>query len=452
MLLPVSKGTQEWFGLGLTLVDGIDTLLIMKSVVCQSEGNDDALCKWFEEQEGNAKEWVKTDLNLARDINVNLFEVTIRVLGGLLSAYHLSKDQIYLDKALILGEGLIPAMRDSPSGIPHADVNLKHKKAHNPTWTEDSSLAELTTIQLEFKYLAVLTGRKDFWTLAENVMEKIAALPKWQGLVPIHINPATGRWSGNLTTLGARGDSYYEYLLKQYLFTDKKEPRYWDRYAEAMRGVHNLLVKREMSHGEDALTYIAEANAGSIIKKMDHLVCFLPGLLALGAHRVPEKVDPRDMELAKKLTETCRAMYTRTGSGIAPEIVKFREKTQGTELQIDPGYDSYNFLRPETVESLHVMHYVTKNSTYQDWGWDIFTKWEKHAWVETGGYTMLNDVQQKVPPKGDKMESFFLSETLKYLFLLFEDHDAPNISLENYVFNTEGHPLPVWPLDSSIFK
>jgi len=159
-------------------------------------------------------------------------------LGGLLSAYHLSdKDQLYLDKALELGEGLLPAIVDSPSGIPFAgdptlapihptlapihpklpsaDVNLKDRKAHNPAWTEESSLSEVTTIQIEFKYLAVLTGRKEFWVNyctnpvekrefspflrhferhfnniltkvhAENVMEKIAALPKWR----CHFNP-----------------------------------------------------------------------------------------------------------------------------------------------------------------------------------------------------------------------------------------------------------------------
>jgi len=153
------------------------------------------------------------------------------------------------------------------------------------------------------------------------------------------------------------------------------------------------------------------------------------------------------MALAKALTETCYAMYERSPSGIAPEIVKFKARSEGEEMTGDPGYDSMNFLRPETVESLHIMHLTTKNQTYQDWGWEIFTKWEKHAWVPTGGYTCLNDVKQATPPQGDKMESFFLSETLKYLFLLFEDPDAPNVSLKDYVFNTEGHPLPIWTLD-----
>merc|ERR1712100_618945 len=185
---------------------------------------------------------------------------------------------------------------------------------------------------------------------------------------------------------------------------------------------------------------------------MDHLVCFLPGLLALGAHAVPEKAPPRDLELAKKLTETCWHMYARVPSGIAAEIVKFNPGGGAGEIHMEPGYDSMNFLRPETVESLHIMHYVTRNASYQDMGWEIFTKWEKHAWVVTGGYTMLNDVKQVPPPKGDKMESFFLSETLKYLFLLFEDPEKPAVSLRDYVFNTEGHPLPIWEFDANKFS
>merc|ERR1711871_589366 len=150
-------------------------------------------------------------------------------------------------------------------------------------------------------------------------MEKVALLPKWHGLVPIHINPNTGRWSGNLTTLGARGDSYYEYLLKQYLLTNRSELRFWDRYNEAMQGLHQHLVQEART-----LTYIAEADHGNLNKKMDHLVCFLPGLLALGAASEPGKAPPEDMQLAKRLMETCYAMYARSPSGMAPEIVNFR--------------------------------------------------------------------------------------------------------------------------------
>lgn len=50
---------------------------------------------------------------------------------------------------------------------------------------------------------------------------------------------------------------------------------------------------------------------------------------------------------------------------------------------------------------------------------------------------------QMPPPKRDKMESFFLAETLKYLYLLLDDSQPDLVPLDQYVFNTEAHPLPI---------
>ena len=100
-------------------------------------------------------------------------------------------------------------------------------------------------------------------------------------------------------------------------------------------------------------------------------------------------------------------------------------------------------LRPETVESLFVLHRVTRDSVYQEWGWEILQALKKHCQVRSGGYTTLRNVNSPVPKKTNKMESFFLAETLKYLFLLFADDDHL-LPLDRWVFNTEAHPLPVW--------
>ena len=81
---------------------------------------------------------------------------------------------------------------------------------------------------------------------------------------------------------------------------------------------------------------------------------------------------------------------------------------------------------------------------YRDWGWEILQAFQKHSRVESGGFTTLQNVDTPRPNarKGNKMESFFLSETLKYLFLLFTD-DEDILPLDKWVFNTEAHPLPV---------
>lgn len=111
------------------------------------------------------------------------------------------------------------------------------------------------------------------------------------------------------------------------------------------------------------------------------------------------------------------------------------------DILIQP-LDRHNLLRPETVESLFVLYRITGDEQYRQWGWDIFQSLEAHAKVATGGYSSLHDVTKVPAPMRDKMETFFLGETLKYLYLLFSDADV--LPLDKYVFNTEAHPLPVW--------
>uniref|UniRef100_A0A9L0RA02 alpha-1,2-Mannosidase n=1 Tax=Equus caballus TaxID=9796 RepID=A0A9L0RA02_HORSE len=108
-----------------------------------------------------ARTWVSKKLVFQKDVDVNLFESTIRILGGLLSAYHLSGDHLFLEKAEDFGNRLLPAFQ-TPSKIPYSDVNIGTGVAHPPRWTSDSTVAEVTSIQLEFRELSRLTGVKKF--------------------------------------------------------------------------------------------------------------------------------------------------------------------------------------------------------------------------------------------------------------------------------------------------
>ena len=122
---------------------------------------------------------------------------------------------------------------------------------------------------------------------------------------------------------------------------------------------------------------------------------------------------------------------------------KFYIKGSKEDLYVKPA-DTHNLLRPETVESLYYMYKFTKNKKYQEYGWKIFESFEKFTRVESGGYTSIDDVKSpgNLRPK-DKMESFFLAETLKYFYLLFEDQKSENIDLSKWVINTEAHVLPI---------
>uniref|UniRef100_A0A3Q1HVR1 alpha-1,2-Mannosidase n=1 Tax=Anabas testudineus TaxID=64144 RepID=A0A3Q1HVR1_ANATE len=423
-LRPVSKSYNEWFGLGLTLIDAMDTMWIL------------GLKEEFEE----AKAWVAKELTFDKNVDVNLFESTIRILGGLLSTYHLTGDIVFLDKAKDIGSRLMPAF-NTPSKIPYSDVNIGKGTAHPPRWTSDSTVAEVTSIQLEFRELSRLTQEPLYEAVVAEIMKQVHKLDgKLDGLVPMFINTNNGQFTHQgIYTLGARADSYYEYLLKQWIQGGKKENQLLDDYLQAIEGVKKNLLQKSSPNG---LIFVGEVSHGQFSPKMDHLVCFLPGTLALGAHN---GLPADHMDLAKKLMKTCYQMYVQMETGLSPEIVHFNMH-QGSTRDIDVKLaDRHNLLRPETVESLFYLYRFTKDHKYQDWGWEILQNFNKYTKVSSGGYTSINNVRDPdYPSPKDKMESFFLGETLKYLYLLFSD-EPDLINLDKYVFNTEAHPLPIWP-------
>ena len=176
---------------------------------------------------------------------------------------------------------------------------------------------------------------------------------------------------------------------------------------------------------------------------MDHLVCFMPGALALGAHTDPLGRESdrarRDLAVAKALMYTCREMYRQQPTGIAPEYVEFPD---GRDMVVGSSAPFY-ILRPETAESLFILNQLTGDPVYRDWAWEIFTAIEKRCRTEAA-YGALADVTNRASRVDDRMESFFLAETLKYLYLAM-DPDRP-IDLDKFVFNTEAHPTRVFNL------
>lgn len=421
-LKPISEGYHDWFGLGLTIVDSLDTMYMMG----------------LKEEYTEARNWVDKHLNFDINRDVNLFEVTIRVLGGLLSIYHFTKDDMFLKKATDLADRLLPCF-DTESGIPLSDVNLFTRKAHAPKWSPDSSTSEVTTIQLEFRYLSWITNNPKYENVVSRVSEIVHKLEKTDGLVPIFINANTGQFRAYATiTLGARGDSYYEYLLKQWLQTEKSVEYLKNDYVEAIEGVSKHLVKRTVPNG---FLFVGELLGGSkdLKPKMDHLTCYLPGTLALGVHN---GLSNSHMKLAEELMTTCYQTYAQQPTFLAPEITYFNIQGENSNDMYVKANDAHNLLRPEFLESLWYMYQFTGNVTYQEWGWQIFQGFENYTKV-INGYTSIGNVKNtgNVRPK-DMMESFFLSETLKYLYLLFSE-DPKMLDLDRYVVNTEAHPFPI---------
>ncbi|KAF8972460.1 glycoside hydrolase family 47 protein [Flammula alnicola] len=438
-------------GIGYTVVDSIDTMQIMG----------------LEEEYKHARDWVAKNLTFEREGNFNTFETTIRVLGGLLTAYHLSnEDAIFLEKATELADRMLPVF-DTPSGLPLSMINLKQRKGvDDPSYPGLISTAEASTLQLELRYLSYLTDNDDYWDKAEQVMRVIKAAKISSVLVPIYLSAETGQFMLSEIRLGSRGDSYYEYLLKQYLQT---------MYEETMEAIHKTLVHKGLHKGLIFTTEIIPERqrdgqvSWRLSPKQDHLVCFLGGSLMLGATTtgaagssvsVPPRpseltsAGQRDWKLGYELIETCMDTYT-TATGLSPEITHFWTKDdvnvpsterdwyiKGNNSPERPSYDARYILRPETVESLFIAYRLTGNPKYREYGWKIFQSIQKHCRLESGGYASILNVDDVHSIHIDKMETFFLSETLKYLYLLFSD--ASVLPLNEYVFNTEAHPLPIF--------
>jgi len=294
-------------------------------------------------------------------------------------------------------------------------------------------LAESGTIQIEMRYLSRVTGDPSYAAKADRFYDTVRPKPSHGGLWPNCFQSGKGK-----ITFGADGDSFYEYLVKVWHQGGQKDDKLWDMYDAAAEGLEKQLIRK----GQDGLDYIGfltwngdPNDPGRLTEEMEHLTCFVPGWLAVGAmsDRGAAKREHR-MELAASIANTCWQMYEQQPTGIGAERVKFMKmdlsKTDTREY----------ILRPEALEGWWYMHEYTKDPRYREWGWKTFLAFEKWLRVDNG-YASLKDVRSTRAQYLDRMESFFIAETIKYLFLLQDpDHQ---IHLDRYVFNTEAHPLSI---------
>jgi mannosidase alpha-like ER degradation enhancer 2 len=391
-LSPLSKKPRDWYehSLLMTPVDGLDTLILMG----------------LKDEADEARELIAAQLNFDQDMVVQNFEITIRLLGGLLSAYQLSGDARLLDKAQDLGKRLLPVF-DSPTGLPYTHVNLRTGKVSGRL----SNPAETGTLVLEFGMLSQLTGNPVYFEKSKRALVETYRRASAQGLVGSAIDVETGKWERTDAHIGGGIDSYYEYLYKCWrLFGDAECKAMWDHSIAGVNQVLGEEVKGGFWYGH------ADMNTGKRLKpQYGALDAFMPALLAVGG----------DVPRARRLQESGLRMWRL--HGIEPEALDYKRMKVTS-----PAYA----LRPEIIESAYYLNHFTGDPRYRAMGREFFEAFVR--WCRTeAGYAALKDVRTK--QQEDSMESFVFAETFKYFYLLFAPREA--LDFDAVTFNTEAHPL-----------
>ncbi|GAB1285534.1 ER degradation-enhancing alpha-mannosidase-like protein 3 [Apodemus speciosus] len=398
----------------LTLIDSLDTLVVLN----KTKEFEDAVRK------------VLRDVNLDNDVVVSVFETNIRVLGGLLGGHSLAimlKDkgehmQWYngelLQMAKQLGYKLLPAF-NTTSGLPYPRINLKFgiRKPEARTGTEtDTCTACAGTLILEFAALSRFTGATVFELRTEYARKALDFL--WEkrqrssNLVGVTINIHTGDWVRKDSGVGAGIDSYYEYLLKAYVLLgdDSFLERFNTHYDAIMRYISQPPLLLDVHIHKPML------NARTW---MDALLAFFPGLQVL-------KGDIRPA------IETHEMLY---------QVIKkhnFLPEAFTTDFRV---HWAQHPLRPEFAESTYFLYKATGDPYYLEVGKTLIENLNKYARVPCG-FAAMKDV--RTGSHEDRMDSFFLAEMFKYLYLLFADKEDIIFDIEDYIFTTEAHLLPLW--------
>ena len=391
-LRPLTRGWRDWYPatLLMTPVDGYDTMVLMG----------------LGAQADSAKRLILDSLHFDRDFPVQVFEITIRELGGLLSAYQLDGDPRFLALARDLGTRLLPAF-GSPTGMPYRFVNLRTGAVSGPV----SNPAEVGTLMLEFGTLSKLTGDPRFYDAAKRAVVALFDRRSPIGLVGSAIDVRSGAWTDPDSHVSGGIDSYYEYLLKSWLlFRDTTFERMWDTSIAAVNRYLADVRPTGLWYGH------ADMNTGART---------LPHFGALDAFWAAELAKSGDTARAGRLMQSIYRMWTTFG--IEPEELDYV-----TMRVVSPGYE----LRPEALESAYYLYRITGEERYRAMARVMVDSVFRYTRAPVGFAALASVVTKQ---QRDRMESYFLAETLKYAWLTFAPPAA--LDFDAIVFNTEAHPL-----------
>jgi mannosyl-oligosaccharide alpha-1,2-mannosidase len=394
---PLSGGSESFplknHHLGLTLIEALDTLWIMGLDTEFRDGVD----------------WITANLDFDVDGDVSVFETSIRLVGGLLSAYHACGEPVLLAKARDLADRLLPSFNASPIGIPHRYINLKTGALRG----QETNPAETGTFIPEFGFLSRATGDGRYGGAAKRALVAMFERRSKIGLLADRIDCMTGEWRSRRATIGPPSDSYYEYLWDGWdLLGDRDCLRMY-------RACTAAILKHQVRRRKNGLWFAnVDFESGQPLdSEQDELGSFYGGLLAQGGNPA----------VGRAHTRTWAKVQARYG--VLPESIDSRDLKALSKT---------NDLRPELADAAFNHWLLDGREEWREIVRDHYLamkRWNRARY----GYADLADVTASPKAQNDHCPGYWWSEQMKYYYLIFAD--APRVDYRRLYLSTEGNVL-----------
>jgi hypothetical protein len=303
-------------------------------------------------------------------------------------------------------DALLPAY-NTGTGIPAYWVNLKTGAIKGDT----VNLAEGGSSLIEMGMLSKFTGNPIYLEKVKKASLAIHARRSAPGLVAENINVQTGQWVDSVSHIGCCIDSYYEYLYKGWLlFKDEDIRKAWDESI--------IAIQKYIAEEKDSSLWYGQVNMETGVKVNNVVTlydAYFPAVLALSG----------DLENAARYQDSWNSLWLKYE--LEPMVYDYRKQ----EI-LHPAYN----LNPEIIESAYYLYYFTGDDKYKKMALKYFEDIMSYCRTDVA-FTNIKDIRTK--EQKDHMETFFLAETMKYLYLVFANPEG--INPEKCVFSTEAHPF-----------
>ncbi|EAY12356.1 Glycosyl hydrolase family 47 protein [Trichomonas vaginalis G3] len=412
LLNPSTGKCEDTLHGGLTIVDSLTSLILMN----------------LTEEYKEARNFVETKFSLKGTWTP--FEFIIRYLASFESAYQLTNDTLYLEKAQLCMDLVFDLIDNNGNfydvfTITNRDGEMKTTRNYGET-----TLALIGTLQLEFLTMTAITKNTSYVGKAFLAYRRLFSMYSKSGFI-YDLNEYK---PDGFIKIGEESDSFYEYILKTYFLSGGISYELFNRHLMFMDDVRKNLVNIQ---GNMDIYYIGTNLKGIRFPHASHLSAFLPGMITMGTI-IANSHARDDFELATNLVEGYVKTANLMKTGLLPEEFEYKYGNR-TKKYVECSNANYH-LRPEVIESIYYLWKMTGDEKYREYNWEFFKKINTTCRMENG-FSPISDVDGNYSYIGN-MESYFFSETLKYLFLTFSD--SSYMPMTEWIFNTEGHPFKKW--------